>query len=123
MNQQADEGTEWARRQRELAASLARLADGEQRIARDLRACDDHVTRAIAAEAGVPMFEEIAAMGENGAYRLRTLQRLIAEQARSYDAFIAAGGMDNPEALASWRESCERASGLMPTDYGGDLGT
>lgn len=113
----------WSDKQRELAAATAHMADASDALAERLRAFDNEFIRTFAAEAGVPTPAELAEMAAVQAYRLRTTQRLVAEQARNYDAFVAAGGQDNPDAYRAWRESCEHNAALMPTDYHTDLGT
>ncbi|RZS32693.1 hypothetical protein EV193_11176 [Herbihabitans rhizosphaerae] len=48
------------------------------------------------------------------AYRLRTTQRIAAEQARAYDDMTAAGGPDNADALEQFKRTSERNAALLP---------
>lgn len=107
----------WGDQQRALAALMAEAADQQDGAARRFRAMAPWCER-LASEAGLLSPREIAATWEAAGYRLRTMQRVFAEQARNYDAMIAAGGPANAPAFAAWRESCELASALLPTDFG-----
>lgn len=123
MSQQAGDDQAWGEQQRQLAALTASMADIEEDLAQSLRSADDPITQAIAAEAGIPAPADFAEQVEVSVYRLRTVQRLFAEMARNFDAFHAAGGTSNPEAVAAWEESCRLTTALMPTYDDHDLGT
>lgn len=112
----------WSGQQRKIAAlyaNMAQLSDEFARTLRDAGPLAEHV----ATESGMKAPQLMADEAEAAAYRMRTTQLIVAEQARNYDALMAAGGIDNPEAFAAWKESCELATALLPDPDATDLGT
>ncbi|WP_216212890.1 hypothetical protein [Amycolatopsis aidingensis] len=104
-------GESWADGLREQSATLAGLADGQDRITEQLRTIMDGA-RDWPGDLG-PV-QELAERSARAAYRLRTMQSLHAEQARAYEAMMAAGGRENPAAYAAYRETTDRNCALLP---------
>lgn len=111
-----------AERFRRESALLAKMADDQAALAAEIR-------DVLAKNPGDPSVsslpfdpERIARLADVASYRTRTMQRLVAERARAYDDYVAAGGSSNPEAHAEWLAACEYLDALIPRP-GDGIGT
>lgn len=112
-----------------LAAVYADTADGYETYAASLReVMASNAATLATGQADAIYIEspitptELVEMLDDAAYKARTSQQLCAEQARAHDAFLAAGGEDNPTAKAQWDEVLARTQALMP-DWDRTVGT
>ncbi|GAB3489716.1 hypothetical protein [Amycolatopsis cihanbeyliensis] len=110
-DEQGAAGHSWGDGLREQSATLADLADGHDRITERLRVIAD---QARDWPGDLDLVRELAERSATAAYRLRTMQSLHAEQARAYEAMMAAGGPENAEAYAAYQETTDRHCALLP---------
>lgn len=81
------------------------IADEMQHVA------DDPQLPAMAAGSA----QQFAQMARTTAYRAATMQHLMAQVAVAHDVMMAAGGPDNPVALAEYVETAQTSLALMPS--------